>query len=221
MNIPSWLVTCNTTCNMHTRLECLNDHSFRVHYPTRNHQKPPKKKALFFGSQNLAAILRVKRIPPLNIGQRGFFSIYVQHKKVAGIFPRQVGSAIFDLCFFFPVFFWSHRWFEDVFFSDFGRFFRWRSFFSDVLTSGGLSLKLLSLVTSLLPVASCTVTRPLPAATFTGSEGNTKTAWPWYSGFCFRCNHTCRWEKKVPPQRVEKFWRAQGTASNAFLVKGR
>lgn len=74
-------------------------------YPTRNHQKPPKKKALFFGSQNLAAILRVKRIPPLNIGQRGFFSIYVQHKKVAGIFPRQVGSAIFDLCFFFRCFF--------------------------------------------------------------------------------------------------------------------
>lgn len=166
-----------------------------------------------FWSQNLAeAILRVKH-PPLNIGQRGFFqSMY--KIKVAGIFPRQFGSAIFDLLFF-SCFFPSHRWFEDDFFSDFGRFFRWRSFFSDVVTSGGLSLKLLSLVTNLLPVASCTVTRPVPVATFRGSEGNTKTAWPWYSGFCFRCNHTCRWEKGSP-QRVGKFWRAQGTIKCFF-----
>ena len=213
MNIPSWRVT----CNMHTRLECKWP-LFFVFISHKKSSKIPPKKALFFGSQNLAAILRVKRIPPLNIGQRGFFQSMYNIKKWLEIFPRQVGSAIFDLCDFLCFFFFHLTCGSKMFFSRiFGRFFRWRSFFSDVLTSGGLSLKLLSLVTSLLPVASCTVTRPLPAATLTGSEGNTKTAWPWYSGFCFRCNHTCRWEKKVPPQRVENFWRAQGTASNAFF----
>ena len=132
-----------------------------------------------------------------NIGQRGYSVLGLCTTKKWLEFSRanldRQSLMDFFLCFFCPMFFSSHRWFEVVFLSDFGVFFRWRSFFS-VLTSGGLSLKLVSLVTSLLPVASCTVTRLL-SATFRGSEGNTKTAWPWYSGFCFRCNHTCQWKK--------------------------
>lgn len=63
--------------------------------------KTSKKKGPLFWKSKLGGDPKSQAYTTVKYWPAWLFSIYVQHKKVAGIFPRQVGSAIFDLCFFF------------------------------------------------------------------------------------------------------------------------
>ena len=93
------------TCNLqHAYSPGMQMTTIFVFISHKKSSKNPPKKALFFGSQNLAAILRVKRIPPLNIGQRGFFQSMYNIKKWLEFsrakLDRQSLICVIFLCFF-------------------------------------------------------------------------------------------------------------------------
>lgn len=119
MNIPSWLVTCNTTCNMHTRLLAWNA-KWPLISCSLSHKKKSKnlqKRAPFWksklgGDPKSQAYTTVKYWPAwLSC------SIYVQHKKVAGIFPRQFWIGNLWFVWFFLVFFFHLTGGSKMFFS--------------------------------------------------------------------------------------------------------